>query len=264
MNFLLFQTQVRRLAAKCGMLRPLRYVVFRWRGGATTPENDLAWYSRFLNAGQLVFDVGANRGQSSEIFIQLGTRVVAFEPQDDLHAEIRQLCRNSPHLTIESCGLGHREETRRFFRTEYDQVASLREDWEGVRIGDCEIQISTLDKQIERHGLPDYCKIDVEGWELQVLEGLSQPIPIITFEYHLSPSEIEQALSVLDRIAALGEYHCNLKGSSKNDFALPEFLPVNEFRKRFPHHLDLPHNEGYGDIFCALKPSVIRSAQTHA
>ena len=97
MDKILFRKRVRALAARIGILRPLRAIVFKWRGNYETREVD--FLRRFIGAESLVFDVGANRGQSSENYIKLGARVVAFEPQEDLHPEIRQLCRTVPVLS---------------------------------------------------------------------------------------------------------------------------------------------------------------------
>lgn len=260
MDKTLFRKRVRAIAARLGILRPLRKLVFRMRGG--NPDNDdKAFLRRFIGPASLVFDVGANRGQSSELYIELGARVVAFEPQTDLHPEIRQLCRNSPRLQIESCGMGSKEETRRFFITSYDQVASLRDDWEGTKIGETSIQVSTLDLQIERHGLPSYCKIDVEGWELEVLQGLNKPIPLISFEYHNSSSEIQKAKAVIDRISALGSYYCNIKEPASQDFLMENFVSLAEFSERFPDRLAPALTHGYGDVFCVLDPNSIRLAR---
>lgn len=260
MDKTLFRKRVRGIAARLGILRPLRKLVFRMRDGSHGVDDRL-FLKRFIGADSLVFDVGANRGQSSELYIDLGATVVAFEPQTDLHPEIRQLCRNSPLLKIEPCGLGSKEETRRFFITSYDQVASLRDDWEGTRIGETTIQVSTLDLQIARHGLPSYCKIDVEGWELEVLQGLSKPIPIISFEYHNSPDELEKARAVLDRIGTLGTYHCNIKEPASTDFLMDRFLPTNEFSRLFPDGLRPALQGGYGDIFCVIDVLLIRPFQ---
>ncbi|MEN8172361.1 MAG: hypothetical protein ABFS03_05715, partial [Chloroflexota bacterium] len=41
----------------------------------------LGFYSQFIASNDLCFDVGANRGSRTKIFRQLGTRVVAVEPQ---------------------------------------------------------------------------------------------------------------------------------------------------------------------------------------
>jgi len=261
MNYLLFKKKIRRLAARLGILRPLKSLVIRLRGGDHQHRMALEWYAQFIKPGQLVFDVGANRGQSSELFIKLGARVVAFEPQQDLHEEIRQLCGNSPNLKIESFGLGESEDTRLLYITAYDQVASLREDWEGARIGESDVQISSLDCQIEINGLPHYCKIDVEGWEENVISGLHHAIPIISFEYHLSPSEAERAINVLNMISKLGPYKCNMKEENGHGFALPTSLSILEFRDRFPNHLGITLKDGYGDIYASLDPAAICAAR---
>lgn len=257
MDQIRFKKRIRAVAARLGVLRPLRKLVFQMRGGDNGID-DRVFLKRFIGPDSLVFDVGANRGQSSELYIDLGAKVVAFEPQADLHPEIRQLCRNSPKLKIEACGLGSKEETRRFFITSYDQVASLRDDWEGTKIGETTIQVSTLDLQIERHGLPSYCKIDVEGWELEVLQGLNKPIPLISFEYHNSPTEIEKAKAVLNRVATLGSYFCNVKEPSQQNFLMEKFLPLSEFTERFPSGLLPALSNGYGDVFCVLDQNSIR------
>lgn len=257
MNFMRFKKRVRTLAVKAGIFRPLRNLVFHLRGGSPHRQ-EVEFHSRFIQKGMLVFDVGANRGQSAEIFLDLGARVIAFEPQKDLHGEIKQACRRSKNLTIVSLGLGAQKETRRFFTTSYDQVASLRDDWEGLRIGETTIELSTLDLQIAKFGLPGFCKIDVEGWEIHVFEGLSQPIPLISFEYHISESETPKALKVLEMVASLGGYYCNLKEPGRCEFSLKDFIPIREFTKKFPCNLDLSYSDGYGDIFCVIDPFCIR------
>jgi FkbM family methyltransferase len=262
MNAIRIKKHIRILTVKAGIFRPLRSLVF-WMRGSRYLQCESDFHRRLINAGQLVFDVGANRGQSSEVFLSLGARVIAFEPQMELHGEIRQVCRHNPNLTIEGLGLGAVEETRRFFITAYDQVASLRDDWEGERIGEEVIQVSTLDRQIARHGLPSYCKIDVEGWELPVLQGLSQAIPIISFEYHTSSDEILQATSVLERLSKLGRYYCNFKESSGLDFALSNFISIDQFIADFSRHLSNGLKDGYGDIFCTLDPKLIRMIASH-
>ena len=45
------------------------------------------------------------------------------------------------------------------------------------------VSITTLDRLIDGHGAPAFCKIDVEGFELEVLQGLSQPLNVLSFEF---------------------------------------------------------------------------------
>ncbi len=46
------------------------------------------FYSQFIRPGDLVFDIGANRGDRTEVFVQMGARVVAAEPQPWLAAPL--------------------------------------------------------------------------------------------------------------------------------------------------------------------------------
>jgi FkbM family methyltransferase len=246
-----YKKLTRYWTARLGIYRTIRNLIFILRG-QDHRKSAAEFYRKIISPGDLVFDVGANRGQSSEIYTSIGAKVVAFEPQKDLHREIRQLAAPGSNLTIIPLGLGNKEENRTFYMTEYDQVASLREDWEGERIGTSTITITTLDRQIEEHGLPAYCKVDVEGWELQVIEGLSRAIPLISFEYHDSENEIQMAKSVMMKLSELGSYQCNIKCPDKDSFLFLEFIPIHDFMNRFPNHLGQACEAGYGDVFCKL------------
>lgn len=256
MTSIKFRKTVRKFSAKFGILYWLRKIVFLYRGN-NWAGMESKFVSKIVKANDLVFDVGANRGQSSECYINLGARVIAFEPQTDLHEEIRQVCRKSPNLIIDASGLGNQIEERKMFITDYDQVASLREDWEGSRVGETNISISTLDEKIKQYGIPRYCKIDVEGWEPQVIYGLSKPLEIISFEYHLSDRELKSTTDVLDRLLDLGNYYCNIREANGFDFLMPQFITIQEFRKLFPYGFELSLKDGYGDIYATLKPEEI-------
>ena len=43
--------------------------------------------------------------------------------------------------------------------------------------------VTTLDRLIAQHGVPSFIKIDVEGFEDQVLAGLTHPVPALSFEF---------------------------------------------------------------------------------
>ena len=50
----------------------------------------LKFYSRFIKKDDLCFDIGANYGRRTEIFLKLGARVVAVEPQDACMKELQK------------------------------------------------------------------------------------------------------------------------------------------------------------------------------
>ena len=78
------------------------------------------------------------------------------------------------------------------------------------------VQVSTLDKEIEKNGTPSFIKIDVEGHELEVLEGLSNPVKYISFEF--SAEEIEIAIKCIDKLTLLGRYNFNYIDGEKHHF----------------------------------------------
>jgi len=67
--------------------------------------------------------------------------------------------------------------------------------------------VITLNQLIEQYGLPHFCKIDVEGFEDQVLAGLSYPLPALSFEF--ISFEKKRARACIRRLQSLGAYRFN-------------------------------------------------------
>jgi FkbM family methyltransferase len=64
------------------------------------------------------------------------------------------------------------------------------------------VQSITIDAMIERYGMPDLIKIDVEGYELTVLSGLTQKANDICFEWH--EEEKDNLYKILEHLQSLG------------------------------------------------------------
>ncbi|HET7257775.1 MAG TPA: FkbM family methyltransferase, partial [Xanthobacteraceae bacterium] len=63
-------------------------------------------YARFVNAGDLVFDIGAHVGDRCAVFRRLGARVVAVEPQPALIKTLKLLYGRDSALAIEPVAIG--------------------------------------------------------------------------------------------------------------------------------------------------------------
>jgi hypothetical protein len=67
-----------------------------------------------------------------------------------------------------------------------------------------DVPVTTLDALVAEHGLPDFVKIDVEGHEAAVLQGLSRAPRAVSFE--VLPALRERAIACVRRLSELGDY----------------------------------------------------------
>ena len=79
-----------------------------------------------------------------------------------------------------------------------------------------EVPVTTLDALIERYGVPRFCKIDVEGYEAEVLAGLSEPVPGLSVEF--VSGGLEVAVACVRRLEALGSYEFNAIRGERRTF----------------------------------------------
>lgn len=178
------------------------------------------FYRHFISPGDLCFDLGAHVGNRSAAMLALGTRVVALEPQPIYARVLQRFYGKSPNFTLLTQAVSsQRGRSRLLISTRTPTVSTLAGDWATdvshspgfARVdwdAETEVEVTTLDALIATFGTPAFCKIDVEGSELDVLRGLSIPLNALSFEY--IPATIDRALACLDRLSELGDYLFNL------------------------------------------------------
>ena len=185
------------------------------------------FYSKFLSKGELCFDVGANLGNRTEVFLKLGATVVAVEPQP-LRAKMLQL-QFGKRIQVIKSALGESEKQGLMYISDSPEISSMSMDWinsvsnsrfKNRRWSKSEtVSITTLDKLISTYGVPKFCKIDVEGYEVQVLKGLSNPIPYLSFEYTV-PEKFENIEQCFGLLSSLGKFESNYTIGENTDFEL--------------------------------------------
>lgn len=217
-------------------------------------EAELAFYSKLLHKTDLVFDVGANCGKKSSLFLRLGTTVVAFEPQPDCMEELKALCGSHKRLITIQSALSSKAGIGKFYVRTHRDKSGLVKDWQkhvvsNVEESVLEVPLTTLDEMIRIHGRPHYTKIDVEGHEYEVLSGLSQPIPLISFEYHFSDSGANTVRDCIDYLSKLGPVSLNITPAEKLLWGCPEWLDKESFLSLFYNDSKGKPGFGYGDIW---------------
>jgi hypothetical protein len=107
-----------------------------------------------------------------------------------------------------------------------------------------EVEVLPLDDLIGKFGTPDFVKIDVEGMESEVLAGLSDPVPALSFEF--LPAAIESALDAIRRTEELGSYEYNYSMVETMRFALSSWVSGDEMSRILR---SMPTTGRSGDVY---------------
>ncbi len=203
------------MSAWLGILRSL---LVYWRPGRQRALRSL--YAPFVAEGDLVFDIGAHLGDRAVAFASLGARVVALEPQPDVARWLRRLVRRHEGIEVRVEAVGARAGIERLLvsrrtptvstlsSTWRTDVAESNPGFRGVRWDESvEVSVVTLDQLIADHGKPAFCKIDVEGYEAEVLRGLSEPLPALSIEFVAGTFDVGS--ECVRRLGELGRYRYN-------------------------------------------------------
>jgi FkbM family methyltransferase len=214
------------------------------------------FYSQFVTRGALCFDIGAHAGNRVRCWRALGAQVVAVEPQPDFVRILNWLYGRDRHVAIVPVAMGRNagqaellvsERTPTVTTLSREWVASVQRDprFAGVEwTRGARVPVHTLDELIERFGEPAFVKIDVEGFEAEVLAGLRAPIRALSFEY--LPTAQNVALACIDRLASMGRYRYNRSEGESHRLAEERWLDAERMRALLAA---LPASAPSGDVY---------------
>lgn len=225
------------------------------------------FYAQFIGTGDLCFDIGAHVGSRLSAWARLGARVVGVEPQPLCIRWLERLYGHYSNLILVEEAVGAQSGTGTLLVSQRTPtVTTLSRDWiEAVRRvpsfstvrwdRTVPVTVTTLDDLIARYGEPAFCKIDVEGYELDVLRGLSRPIRALSFEYVVAAKDA--ALDCIQYLRQLGAYEYNWSPGESHRLQAAAWLGTDEM---LAHLQGLSGDEGSGDVYARLVHSHLDSS----
>jgi FkbM family methyltransferase len=222
-------------------------------------QAELKFYQGLLKGfkkGDLIFDIGANDGFKAQVFLKLGAKVVAVEPDEHNQKVLMEKFlkyRLNPHrVTVVGKAVSDCVKVEKMWcDAPGSALNTLSTKWVGIlqtnpdRFGSRleygqskEVETTTVEKLMADFGAPFFLKIDVEGYEAKVLKGLQRPVPFLSFEVNLPEFKPEgrECIELLGALAEDGEF--NYVVEYHRGLALDRWVSKREFLEVFeacPH-----------------------------
>ncbi len=156
------------------------------------------FFAQFLRPGDLGFDLDTHVGHRIVAWRRLGVRVIAVEPQPDLVSLLLLIYGEEAGVEVVPTAVGARDGAHDMLISRRTLTRSTLSRDRAEKIAQTEafgsvcwdhthlVRVSTLDGLIAKFGVPDFCKIDLEGLECDVLRrrfgGYLRPVAGMTCE----------------------------------------------------------------------------------
>lgn len=189
-----------------------------------------------IKPGDLVFDIGSHMGKKADLYLELGAQVVCVEPQPICEKFLQEKYNKNNNVVVVNKGITDIPcQLPMLICPTSNAISTFSKEWtnEG-RFFDAGyvwnqtiiVEMTTLDELIKSYGLPQFCKIDVENFEYNVLKGLSQPIPYVSFEFAIE--FFKNTEKCLERLVELGYNSFNFALGEKTELFLKKWTSKEE------------------------------------
>lgn len=215
-------------------------------------------YSQILKENDLCFDVGANSGNKTQEMLNYGVKVVCLEPQSKPFEYLNNKFNNNDNVILINKAVSDFVGDSEIFISNANTLSTMSNEFiektsqlrfKGVAWNHKElIKTTTLDELIKTYGCPKFCKIDVEGYELQVLNGLNEKIPFISIEF--VPELKNNTFSCIEKINFISNCEFNYSEGESMVFTFDNWLSKEEMIDFLSKNNDF--EVSFGDVYIKM------------
>lgn len=228
-------------------------------------ENRLCWELLSSGSSGIMVDVGAHHGETFQIFLGLGYRVIAFEPDPENRQVLLKKFPMEQHsnLSVDPRAVADRREKRNFYTSSTSSGISSLHSFHQTHKESYSVDTITLKDFFKDESISDldYLKIDTEGFDLKVLKGIdfeaiSPRVILCEFEDNKTTS-LNYVWQDMANFLVSKNYHVLVS----EWYPIVEYGQEHKFRGLKSYPCDLEDAAGWGNLIALSSASDIEFIQ---